>query len=233
MNWQALFDEFGALQANAQLFTVQDVVLTLTLSFVLAVLIGYVYRATYRGTAYTQSYVQTLVLMAMVVAVIMLIIGSNIARAFTLVGALSIIRFRNAIKDTRDVGFIFFAMAAGMACGTRFYFLGIVATVTISLLILAMVRFDLFARPIAQQVLKVRIPSDMTPDLVLREPFSRYLNRYDLVAMETVQAGLLTELVYTVEMKRPADAQALLATLSLANNNNKVLLFTGVQEIDL
>jgi drug/metabolite transporter (DMT)-like permease len=50
-----------------------------------------------------------------VVAVIMLIIGSNIARAFTLVGALSIIRFRNAVKETRDVGFIFFAMAIGMA----------------------------------------------------------------------------------------------------------------------
>lgn len=233
MTWQALLDEFSLLQENAQLYTVQDVVLTMVLSFVLAVLIGYVYRATYRGTSYTQSYVQTLVLMSMVVAVIMLIIGSNIARAFTLVGALSIIRFRNAIKDTRDVGFIFFAMAVGMACGTRFYFLGIVATVTICLLVLAMVRIDLFARPIPQQVLKVRLPSDMAPETALREPFARYLNRYDLVAMETVQAGLLTELVYSVEMKRPTDAQAFLAALSQVNNNNKVLLFTGVQEIDL
>jgi len=233
MNWQSLFDSFSVIEENVQLITAQDVVLTLTLSFVLAVLIGYVYRATYRGTAYTQSYVQTLVLMAMVVAVIMLIIGSNIARAFTLVGALSIIRFRNAIKDTRDVGFIFFAMAVGMACGTRFYFLGIVATITICLLILAMVRFDLFARPIPQQVLKVRLPSDIPPDVALREPFARFLNRYDLVAMETVQAGLLTELVYTVEMKRPTEAQALLAALSQVNNNNKVLLFTGAQEIDL
>ncbi len=233
MNWQSLFGDLTTLQESTQVFTVQDVVLTLTLSFVLAVLIGYVYRATYRGTSYTQSYVQTLVIMAMVVAVIMLIIGSNIARAFTLVGALSIIRFRNAIKDTRDVGFIFFAMAAGMACGTRFYFLGVVATITISLLILAMVRFDLFARPIAQQVLKIRLPSDITPVLVLHELFERYLNRYDLVAMETVQAGLLTEFVYTVEMKQPNEAQNFLAALSQANNNNKVMLVTGAQEIDL
>ncbi|MEZ4621017.1 MAG: DUF4956 domain-containing protein [Caldilineaceae bacterium] len=233
MNWQSIFGGVNVLQDATQLFTAQDVILTLTLSFVLAVLIGYVYRATYRGTSYTQSYVQTLVLMAMVVAVIMLIIGSNIARAFTLVGALSIIRFRNAIKDTRDVGFIFFAMAAGMACGTRFYFLGIVATVTICLLILAMVRFDLFARPIPQQVLKIRLPGDMTPDLVLREHFEHFLNRYDLVAMETVQAGLLTELVYTVEMKQPKEAQNFLTALSQANNNNKVMLYTGAQEIDL
>lgn len=232
MNWQQFLDTLTTIQ-NTQIFTLQDVMLTLVLSFVLSVGIGYVYRATYRGTAYTQSYVQTLVLMAMVVGLIMLVIGSNIARAFTLVGALSIVRFRNAIKDTRDVGFIFFAMAIGMACGTRFYLLAILATVTIGFFLWAMVRFDLFARPVAQQILKVRLPADMTPERVLQEPFDRYLRRSDLVAMETVQAGMLTELVYSVELKNPADAQSFLAALSQANNNNKVVLVAGAQEIDL
>lgn len=51
----------------------------------------------------------------------MCIVGSNVARAFTMAGALSIIRFRNNIKDTRDIGFIFFALAIGMAMGTQFY----------------------------------------------------------------------------------------------------------------
>lgn len=96
-----------ALQSTTEVFTAQDVILTVVLSFVLSLMIGYVYRGTHRGASYTQSYVQTMVIMGMVVAIIMLIIGSNIARAFSLVGALSIVRFRNAVKDSRDVGFIF------------------------------------------------------------------------------------------------------------------------------
>ena len=173
-----------SLDVNTNIFTVQDVTLTILLSFVYSAVIGWTYRFTYRGSAYSQSYVQTLVLMAMVVSIIMLIIGSNIARAFTLVGALSIIRFRNAVKETRDVGFIFFAMAVGMACGTRFYMIGAIATLLISLLIIAMVRFDMFEHEVARQVLKIRLPVDMPYQSLFSPVFDRYLRRYDLVAME-------------------------------------------------
>jgi hypothetical protein len=88
-------------------FTVIDVVLVLALSFVLSAFIGWICQITHRGTSYTQSFVFTLVINGMVVAVVMMIVGSNIARAFSLVGALSIIRFRNAVKESRDVAFIF------------------------------------------------------------------------------------------------------------------------------
>ena len=97
----------SSLQDATNVFTVWDVTLVISLSFLLSLVIGWVYKNTYQGVAYTQSYVHTLTLMTMVVAVIMLIVGSNIARAFALVGALSIVRFRNAVKDTRDIGFIF------------------------------------------------------------------------------------------------------------------------------
>src|SRR5947208_16398335 len=76
-------------------FSVGDVFLTLVTSFGLGILIAYTYRATHKGISYSQSFVQTLVILSMVVSVVMLIIGSNLARAFSLVGALSIIRFRN------------------------------------------------------------------------------------------------------------------------------------------
>lgn len=100
------------------------------------------------------SFVQTLVLMGMIVSVIMLVVGSNIARAFSLVGALSIIRFRNAIKETRDVGFVFFAMAIGMATGTRFYLLAIIATAVISMVMFMMSRFNWYDRTSVSQMLK-------------------------------------------------------------------------------
>jgi len=107
-------------------FLVIDIVLVMVLSFVLSAFIGWIYKITHRGASYSQSFVFTLVMNGMIVALVMLIVGSDIARAFSLVGALSIIRFRNALKETRDIGFIFFTMVIGMAVGTRFYLLGIV-----------------------------------------------------------------------------------------------------------
>jgi uncharacterized membrane protein YhiD involved in acid resistance len=222
-----------ALQDTTEVFTTYDIVLTIVVSFVLALLIGTMYQRTHRGVAYSQSYVQTLVLMAMVVGVVMLVIGSNIARAFTLVGALSIVRFRNAVKETRDVGYIFFAMAVGMACGTRFYLLAIISTLVICALLWAMDRFNFFAKEASSQLLKIRLPADMPYATLFETVFSRYLNRYELVAMETVQAGTLLELVYSVEAKRNIDVQAFLREMASLNDNNKVVLVTGQQEVDL
>ncbi|HET9667109.1 MAG TPA: DUF4956 domain-containing protein, partial [Desertimonas sp.] len=122
-------DIFGGFEDLSGTFNVLDVTLAMLIAFVGCAVIGLTYRTTHRGVSYSQSYVQTLVLMGMVIALIMLVVGSNIARAFSLVGALSIIRFRNAVKETRDVGFIFFAMAIGMAAGTRFFLLAVIATV--------------------------------------------------------------------------------------------------------
>ena len=82
------------LQDLTATFSVADIVISLLLSFILCSAIGWVYQITHRGASYTQSYVHTLVLNGMVVATVMLVIGSNIARAFALVGSLSIVRFR-------------------------------------------------------------------------------------------------------------------------------------------
>jgi len=223
----------SALQDNTDVFSISDVVFSVILSFLLSMVVASVYKTTYKGVSYTQSYVHTLIMMSMIVAVIMLIIGSNIARAFTLVGALSIIRFRNAVKDTRDVGYIFFAMAVGMACGTRFYLLAVVATLVISFILWGMANLNMFAKDVREQILKIRLPADMPHERLFEHIFDRYLKRYNLIAMETVQAGLLTELVYGVELKRESDGQALMQELSKLNDNNKVALITGHHEVDL
>lgn len=91
-----------------------DVALALTLSFVTSLGASKAYTETHWGISYSQSYVHTVVVTAVVVSVIVLIVGSNVARAFSVVRALSIIRFRNAIKESRDVGFVFYGYWDGM-----------------------------------------------------------------------------------------------------------------------
>ncbi len=214
-------------------FTVSDVVLSIVLSFVLTAIIGWTYMRTHKGASYTQSFVQTLVLMGMVVSIIMLVVGSNIARAFSLVGALSIIRFRNAIKETRDVGFVFFAMAIGMATGTRFYTLAIIATGVISAVVFLMTRFDWFARSSVSQILKIQVANDTPFEEVFDPVLVRFTDSAELVSVDSVRGGLLTEVVYAVTLKRSVSRQQLLDEMRRINQNQKVTLLTGYGSSDL
>lgn len=220
-------------QDNTDVFSVADVVFVIILSFILSLMIARVYQLTYKGVSYTQSYVHTLIMMSMIVSIIMLVIGSNIARAFTLVGALSIVRFRNAVKDTRDIGYIFYAMAIGMACGTRFYLLAIIATLVIAFILWGMSTLNLFAREVREQILKIRLPGDVRYETLFERVFARYLTRSELIAVELVQAGTLNELIYGIELKKQSEAQNFLNELRQLNDNNKVALITGYHEVDL
>ena len=214
-------------------FTVLDVVLVLVLSFVLSAVIGWIYQKTHRGTSYTQSFVFTLVINGMVVALVMLIVGSSIARAFSLVGALSIIRFRNAVKEPRDVGFIFFTMAVGMAVGTRFYLLAAIATVVISLVILVMTRFNWYAREMSSQILRIRVANGTPYDSVFDRIFLKYTNSSELISADSVHSGMLTELTYSIGMKHANQVQDFLTEIQNLSGNNKVTLIAGYNSTDL
>jgi uncharacterized membrane protein YhiD involved in acid resistance len=214
-------------------FTVMDVVLVLVLSFVLSAFIGWIYQLTHRGTSYTQSFVFTLVLNGMIVALVMMIVGSNIARAFSLVGALSIIRFRNAVKETRDVGFIFFTMAVGMAVGTRFYLLGIIAATVISMVIVLMTRLNWFAREMTSQILRVHIPNDTSFDSLFDRVFLKYTSASELISVDSVQSGVMTELIYSVGLKKSTQMQDFITELKNLNGGNKVTLLAGYNGTDL
>lgn len=214
-------------------FTLTDVALVLVLSAVLSLMVGWVYRFTHRGTSYSQSFAQTLVVVSMTTALIMLIIGSNIARAFTLVGALSVIRFRNAVKETRDVTFMFVAMAMGMAVGTRFYLLGAFGCAVLCAVIVLMSKLDVFSKKVTERILRVRMPSTRDADITLEPVFRQHLDDSRLISVETASGGVLQELVYSVVPKRTTTVAALLDAVRTVNDNNKVVLVVGQQEVDL
>ena len=214
-------------------FSVIDVVLCLVLSFALSAFIGWIYKITHRGTSYTQSFVYTLVLNGMVVGMVMMVVGSNIARAFSLVGALSIIRFRNAVKETRDVGFIFFTMAIGMAVGTKFYLLAVIAAVVISLVILIMTRFNWYARQMVSQILRVQVPNGTPFDSLFDGIFLKYTDASELISVDSVHSGMLTELTYSIGLKKTGRIQEFLAEIKNLNGNNKVTLIAGYNSTDL
>ncbi|WP_241384846.1 DUF4956 domain-containing protein [Rhodococcus sp. CH91] len=214
-------------------FTTFDIVVSLTLAFVLSSVIAWVYRYTHKNVSYSQSYVQTLVLCGMIISLIMLVVGSNIARAFALVGALSVIRFRNAIKETRDVGFIFLVMAVGMTTGTRFYVLAVAATIAICLVLLIMNKFDWFKLDIRRQVVKVQVPPEPEYSSMVEDVLIEHCSEYELVSTESVRGGALTELYYTARLKKGITSGRLVSALSAVNTGQRVTVLTGYDQTDL
>ena len=223
-------ERFGDLLTS---FTLLDVATVFLLSLGLSLFVGWIYRATHRGVSYSQNFVHTLVLFGVVVAFVMLIVGSNIARAFTMVGSLSVVRFRHAVKEARDVAFVFLVMAVGMACGTRFYMLATFGTIGLSAAVLLMTKLDLFAKVIRERILIVRVPSEVKYDQVFAEVFRKYLDEFNLISLETVGEGQLQEAVYSVVIKPRAETDRFIEAVRGANGNNKVTLVLGQQEIDL
>jgi len=202
-------------------FALTDVFIVLGLTSVLTMLAGYVYKVTHVGVSYSRSFVVTLVLLGVIVSVIMLIIGSNIARAFTLVGALSIVRFRNAIKDTRDVAFIFFVMAIGMAVGTRFYLLSIIFTLfTLTLLyFLEVINFG--KKDTSEQILKIIVNSKLNYQKKLTPKMMKYFDYCSLVRVNSVSGNSL-ELIYLGRVKRNIKSQELIAQLKSITKSKAV-----------
>jgi uncharacterized membrane protein YhiD involved in acid resistance len=214
-------------------FTLLDVAAVFALSLVLSLLIGWSYRSTHRGVSYSQTYVHTLVMFSVVVAFVMLIIGSNIARAFTLVGALSIVRFRHAVKEPRDIGFVFTAMAVGMACGTRFYALAIFATLAMIATVLLLFKMNLFAKVLRERILIVRVPVGTDYEKTFATVFHDFLEEFNLISMETVGEAEYQEAVYSVVLKPSKEPNKFLDAIREVNGHMKASLVLGQQEIDL
>ena len=179
-------DSFINFGADVVTITLSDAIIGLFWSIILSIIIAVTYRGTHRSVSYSQNFTQTLVLLGTIVSMVMLIIGTDLARAFTLVGALSIIRFRTAIKETRDIGFIFFVMAVGMACGTRFYFLAIILTLVGSGLTYFMTFTQFGQKGLAQDILELYFPKAQDYAKVLSPIFVRHLKYYSILGIDTV-----------------------------------------------
>ena len=95
------------LMKPSSVYLPTEIVINLLLSFIFGLIISLVYKFTHKGLSYSQSFMITNVFVSVIVCMVIMIIGNNLARAFALVGALSIIRFRTVVKDTKDTAYIF------------------------------------------------------------------------------------------------------------------------------
>ncbi|OWR31932.1 DUF4956 domain-containing protein [Saccharibacillus sp. O23] len=199
--------------------------LTLTNSLVtigLAIILGAIISLTYmktNKTTYTQGFTLTLVILPIVVAVIILMIGSNVARAFSLAGAFSIIRFRSAAGDPKDITYVLFTMAAGLACGVGSLGYAVLFTVILCALMFALSRFKFGIRKSQQKTLKVTIPENLGYEEAFEEVFAKFGVQHELKKIRTTELGSLYELVYSVTLDPNVNQKAFLDSIRTRNGN--------------
>ena len=174
----------------------------------------------------SRAFLNAIVVLAMITAVVTMVIGNNLARAFGLVGAMSIIRFRTAVKDVQDIVFIFFSLTIGMAAGVGLAKMAIVGSLFVGGIALALSRFEApgsFRREYVLQFTWSAEKSDRPPYLGILD---RFFARYSLVNAQTGEPGAPVELAYYVRMRWRRDPHAAVEALrNLTGVESVVLLF--------
>jgi len=201
-----------------------EVIAAMALSLVLNLLIAIVYKATYRGSRYSQDYVQTLVIMGMVTTILIIVVSGNVGIAFGMFAAFSVIRFRRTLGQARDLGFVLLAMATGMVVGARYYWIALPTTLSVLATIIVLTKLNAFApRQISHQ-LRIRVTNDIDYDEAFGPIFEEFTDWVELKNIETVQAGMMTELRYGLRLKEGSRLHNFVERLQLANGNNRVLI---------
>ena len=129
MNFSDIFK--SSFLENVASISLLDMILALALSFAIGFFIFFVYKKTYAGVMYSSSFGVTLVALTMVSTFVILAVTSNVVLSLGMVGALSIIRFRTAIKDPLDIVFLYYAICAGIMCGAQLLLLAVLGTIIV------------------------------------------------------------------------------------------------------
>ncbi|MGH6719889.1 MAG: DUF4956 domain-containing protein [Alphaproteobacteria bacterium] len=200
-----------------------EVLARLLIALALGGIVALIYRRTRSEPA--SSFTATLVLLAILIAMVTQVIGDNVARAFSLVGALSIVRFRTVVRDTQDTAYVIFAVAVGMAVGA--------SSVGVALAGIGVVAVAAFAMRVHSAPgeylpfrLQVRVGLGHDINALLGSTLDTYLRARRLVAVTTTRQGVATEVSYRALLRNDDSAHKLVTVLNRIEGIQGVTLQT-------
>ena len=210
-----------------------DILINISLAIILGLFISYVYKSTHKGVSYSQSFMLTIVFVTIIVSMVMMVIGNNIARAFALVGALSIIRFRTVVKDTKDTAYIFLALASGMAAGTSSYFLAIAGsliTATVAYILHATNYGSIYS---SEFILRFRLKTiESHEQHSYMEILNSFAKRANLLHIEPSGDSLSTRMTYDIVMIKDKSPNEMSLELSKLDDISELVIVASEHDID-
>jgi uncharacterized membrane protein YhiD involved in acid resistance len=206
-------------------------IVRLLVALALGRLVAVVYRRSRPMGEEAESFVVTLVLLTILIAMVTQVIGDNVARAFSLVGALSIVRFRTVVRDTQDTAYVIFAVAIGMAVGSNHPAVAICGLAVVAFAALVVMKPRSAARPLAAEepgaltsLLDVRIALGQDAEALLGSTLDQFLSGRTLDSIGTNRQGLAIDVTYAASL-RPGESAARLV--------NALNSLEGVQSVTL
>jgi len=215
----------------ADIFTLsislRDVVFNLIVALFCGIIISLLYRHTYKGLNYSSSFAISMIMLTMITSIVIMVIGNNLARAFGMVGAMSIIRFRTAVKDATDIMFIFFALTIGLAAGVKMYAVAIFGTLFISLIFLIISYFNFGLGKKREYLLQILMTdsgvSGAKPDDIIKK-FCRNFKLINVKAIGEPDHDMI-EFSYHVFLRHDNDGNLMVKALKQEPDIKNVNLF--------
>jgi uncharacterized membrane protein YhiD involved in acid resistance len=183
--------------------SVREAAANIIVALICGIFIAILYRVTYRGVSYSSTFTNAIIMLTMITALVIMVIGNNLARAFGLVGAMSIIRFRTAVKDSQDIMFIFFALGIGLSAGVGIYAITFTGTVLIGAAIYITTRLNHASPKKKDFLLQIIAKSAEATDNPFDHILTRFCSRHKLVNIKAIgnEEKDLLEISYYINMK--------------------------------
>ncbi|MBE6051953.1 MAG: DUF4956 domain-containing protein [Clostridium sp.] len=210
--------------STGESFTIMNTLMVICTSIILGGVISLVYIKTHKKDGYVPSFTITLVMLPVIISIIILLIGNNVARAFSLAGAFSIIRFRTNPGDSKDISYIFFTLAVGLAAGMGYISYAVLITVILSILVILLDKFK-FAIPKTKIMnLKITVPEDLNYEGLFDDILNENSVSWTIERIRTRDFGALFELNYTVHLKEDIAIKKFIDDLRCRNGNLNISL---------
>lgn len=205
---------------------------SLFLAFATSMVIATLYTITYSGIGYLRTFVQTIALSGIVAALVMLAIGDDVARGLGMVGALTLIRFRTTLKDTRDLIFVFASLGIGVACGVQAFMAAILGTLAFTAAATYLWWSDFGSRRQFDVLLRFQGPSDEEGSGKVRDVLGRYCRTLSLIDLRSIGTDA-HEFAYHLKLNREGTEAALLRDLEKVPNVTSAVMYTRDASLEL
>lgn len=191
----------------------QTVAIRLVAALVLGLVVAWVYRRSRDAGDGSPTFPVTLVLLSVLIAMVTQVIGDNVARAFSLVGALSIVRFRTVVRDTQDTAFVIFAVVIGMGIGAGAPWVAVIGLVVVGAASFAMRPATMAAQATTRFTLTLRVGLGLDLDTVLGGALDSHLLSRHLQSVGTTRQGTSIDVIYDAVLKPVCSPDDLVKTL--------------------
>ena len=226
-------NELSQWMSYGEVITFKIALLSLLLAFALSQAIGVAYVWTFRGMSYSRSFVQTVALGSIIAAMLMLAINNSIAAGLGIAGSLAIIRFRTAMRDPRDMVFVFASMGAGIASGLRAYEAAVLGTLIFCSAALVLAWSEFGTQRIYDGLVRFVAPANAETEQEVSRALRGGTRQFVLVTLREVRQGQAMEHAYQVRFGDAARRHALLKSLEAVDGVEDVTLMLQEPTVEI